>query len=134
MTKNITITIDQIEAAAAELARHTLAAGKYREKDTDDGVTYYVYHLTYGQKAKVAFAVNLYIDGRLDKLDVCGVSQPKGFIATEPAWTIARRIIMLAERIIDEVNGDELDAAVAEFQRTKANLPSPHPRSLAARN
>ena len=134
------ISIDQIKVSAAELAHHTLAAGQYHVEDTndilkrtEDGVKYFVYYLTIGQQANVAYAVNKFLDGSLDKLDVCGVSRPKGFIATKSAWTIARDIIARAIIIIDEVNEAELEAAEAEFLRTKANRPS-HPRALASRN
>jgi len=138
MTKYI--SIEQIEAAAEALAQHTLTAGQYHVKDTndilkriEDGVEYFVYYLTIGQQANVAYAVNKFLDGSLDKLDVCGVSRPKGFIATKPSWTTAREIISRAVRIIDEVNKAELEAAEAEARRTKANRPS-HPRALASRN
>ena len=138
---NREISIDQIKASAAELAHHTLAEGQYHVKDTndvlkrtEDGVKYFVYYLNVGQQVNVAYAVNKFLDGSLDKLDVCGVSQPKGFNATKPSWRIAREIISRAMTIIDGVNEAELEAAVAEFQRTKANQPSSHPRSLASRN
>jgi hypothetical protein len=134
MTDEITITEDQIAAAAEELAGLVLVSiSQFHVKETKYGVEYRTYYLTASQEVGTAFAVDEFLAGRSTVLKVCGVVRPESYKATASTWAIARDILRRATRILAKASKINEDAALA-----KTLAPKPrgvrHAVALASRN
>ncbi len=131
---NVTITEDQIIAAAEELAEFVLGStDQYHVKETNFGIKYYTYYLTAGQEVGIAYVVSELLAGRSTTLKVCGVRRPKNYVDAPTAWAITRDISSRATRILRDANERARSVAVIE-SFAKQEGEAANPRSLAVNN